>query len=106
MVESNKEDDINNGSNNNGDDNVPLAKKRPASPESVASTKRPRMVTSKEGKKDVEMRGMTLLATVTEVEREASNMEVKGKEKFKAATVAIEEDKEEDKDAEEAKVYQ
>ncbi|KAG5349341.1 hypothetical protein C0989_004492 [Termitomyces sp. Mn162] len=38
---------------------------------------------------------------VTEVEQEASDMEVKGKEEFEAAPVTIKEDKEEDKGAKE-----
>ncbi|KAG5331591.1 hypothetical protein C0989_007865, partial [Termitomyces sp. Mn162] len=62
------------------------------------------LAASKESKKNVEMRETTPLATVTKVEWEASNMEVKGKEEFKAALVTIEEDKEEDKGAEEIKV--
>ncbi|KNZ71519.1 hypothetical protein J132_09181 [Termitomyces sp. J132] len=94
VVESNKEDDDNNGSNNNGNNEVPLAQKCPASPTLVAS---------EEGEKDMEMREMTPLATVAEVEREVSDMEVKGKEEQEAATVAIEEDKGEDKGAKEAK---
>ncbi|KAG5335740.1 hypothetical protein C0989_000516, partial [Termitomyces sp. Mn162] len=61
------------------------------------------MVTSKEGEGDVEMRETTPLVTVAEVEQEASNMEVKGEEEFEAAPVAIEEDKEKDKGAEETR---
>ncbi|KAG5726352.1 hypothetical protein E4T56_gene18915 [Termitomyces sp. T112] len=94
VVESNKEDDDNNGSDNNGNNEVPLAQKCPASPTLVAS---------EEGEKDMEMREMTPLATVAEVEREVSDMEVKGKEEQEAATVASEEDKGENKGAEEAK---
>ncbi|KAG5351088.1 hypothetical protein C0989_008025 [Termitomyces sp. Mn162] len=52
------------------------------------------MVTSK-GEKDVEMRETTPSVTVAKVEHEASNMEVEGKEEFKAAPVAIEEEKDE-----------
>ncbi|KNZ81101.1 hypothetical protein J132_03092 [Termitomyces sp. J132] len=63
------------------------------------------MVASEEGKEDMEMREMTPLATVAEVEWEASDsdMEVKSKEEFKVVTVAIEENKGEGKGAEEAK---
>ncbi|KNZ78241.1 hypothetical protein J132_01219 [Termitomyces sp. J132] len=56
----------------------------------------------KEGEGDVEMKETTLLATVAEVEREASDMEVKGKEEFEAAPAAIKEDEEEER-AEEVK---
>ncbi|KAG5349757.1 hypothetical protein C0989_002012 [Termitomyces sp. Mn162] len=59
------------------------------------------MVASKEGKGDVEMRETTPLAAVAKAEREVSNMEVEGEEEFEAAPVTIEEDKEEDKGAEE-----
>ncbi|KNZ75899.1 hypothetical protein J132_00912 [Termitomyces sp. J132] len=52
------------------------------------------MVASK-GKKDVEMRETTLLATVAEVECKASDMEVEGEEEFEAAPVTIEEEKDE-----------
>ncbi|KAG5715371.1 hypothetical protein E4T56_gene8236 [Termitomyces sp. T112] len=53
-------------------------------------------VASKEGEGDVEMREMTPLAMVAEVEPEASNMEVKGEEEFEAAPATIEEDEEEE----------
>ncbi|KNZ81262.1 hypothetical protein J132_02097 [Termitomyces sp. J132] len=56
----------------------------------------------KEGEGDVEMRETTPLATVAEAEREASNMEVKGKEELKAVPAVAEENKEEER-AEEAK---
>ncbi|KAG5349696.1 hypothetical protein C0989_002345 [Termitomyces sp. Mn162] len=72
LVESNKDD-----SNNNSDGDVTLARKQ-----------------EEEG--DVEMREMTPLATIAEVEWEASNMEVKGKEELKVVPVATEEDKEEE----------
>ncbi|KAG5349002.1 hypothetical protein C0989_006640, partial [Termitomyces sp. Mn162] len=94
LVESNEEGNGNNGSNNDSNDNVPLAQKQSASPTLVAS---------KEGEGDVEMREMTPLATVAEVEQEASNMEVKGEKEFEAAPVTMEEDKEEDKGAGEVK---
>ncbi|KAG5724828.1 hypothetical protein E4T56_gene12635 [Termitomyces sp. T112] len=55
------------------------------------------------GEGNVEMREMTPLATVTEVEQEASDMEVEGEEEFKATPAAIKEDKEEEW-AEEVKV--
>ncbi|KAG5349731.1 hypothetical protein C0989_002132 [Termitomyces sp. Mn162] len=103
VVESNKEEDGNNGSNNNGSDNVPLIQKCPASPALVTGAKQLRMVTGEKSEKDVKMREMTSLATVAEVEQEVSDMEVEGEEEFEAATVAIEEDKQEDKGAEEAK---
>ncbi|KAG5348943.1 hypothetical protein C0989_007047 [Termitomyces sp. Mn162] len=72
------------------------------SPASVASAKRPQTVASKEGEGDMEMRETTPLAMVAEVEREASNMEVEGKEEFEAAPAAIKEDEEEER-AEEVK---
>ncbi|KNZ79578.1 hypothetical protein J132_09167 [Termitomyces sp. J132] len=50
----------------------------------------------KEGEGDMEMRETTPLATVTEVEQEASDMEVEGKEELKVVSVATEEDKEEE----------
>ncbi|KNZ81437.1 hypothetical protein J132_00544 [Termitomyces sp. J132] len=59
------------------------------------------MVTSEEGEGDVEMRETTSLVAVTEAEWEASDMEVEGEEEFEATPVAIKEDKEEDKGAEE-----
>ncbi|KNZ77870.1 hypothetical protein J132_03146 [Termitomyces sp. J132] len=95
VVKSNKEEEGDDSCDNNGDDNVPLAQKCPSSPALVASEK---------GEEDVEMREMTSLATVGEVEQEASDMEVEGKEEFEAATVAIEEDKRQDEGAEKAKV--
>ncbi|KAG5723257.1 hypothetical protein E4T56_gene252 [Termitomyces sp. T112] len=55
------------------------------------------MVTSKEGEGDVEMREMTPLAMVAEVEQEASDMEVESKEEFEAAPATIKEDKEEER---------
>ncbi|KAG5335247.1 hypothetical protein C0989_001717 [Termitomyces sp. Mn162] len=61
------------------------------------------MVASEEGEGDVEMRETTPLATVAKAEREASDMEVKGKEELEAVPAAAEEDKEEER-AEEAKV--
>ncbi|KAG5716194.1 hypothetical protein E4T56_gene10759 [Termitomyces sp. T112] len=79
LVESN-EGDGNNGSDNDSDDDMPL------------------------GEEDVEMRETTSLATVAEVEQEASNMKVEGEEKFEAVLVAIKEDKEKDKGAEETRV--
>ncbi|KAG5327940.1 hypothetical protein C0989_010952, partial [Termitomyces sp. Mn162] len=63
-------------------------------------------VASEEGKEDVEMRETIPLVTVAEVECEASDMEVKGKEQFEVATVAIKEDKGKGKGAKEAKVQQ
>ncbi|KAG5335791.1 hypothetical protein C0989_000335, partial [Termitomyces sp. Mn162] len=96
VMESNKEDDGDNGSDND----VPLAQKCPASPDSVTSTKQLRTVASKEGKGNVKMREMTPLATVVEVEWEVSDMEVEGKGKLKAAAIVIEE---KDKGAEETK---
>ncbi|KAG5717881.1 hypothetical protein E4T56_gene1440 [Termitomyces sp. T112] len=95
IVESNED-----GSDNDGDD-LPLAQKRTASPSLVASAKRPWMVASKEGAGDVEMRETTPLATVAEAEREASDMEVEGKEELEAVPATAEEDKKER--AEEAK---
>ncbi|KAG5333761.1 hypothetical protein C0989_004912, partial [Termitomyces sp. Mn162] len=59
------------------------------------------MVTSKEEEGDMEMRETTPLATVAEVEQEASNMEVKGKEEFEAAPATLKKDKEEEKRAKE-----
>ncbi|KNZ71664.1 hypothetical protein J132_07830 [Termitomyces sp. J132] len=91
------EDGGNDGGNNDNDDEVPLAQKQAARPASVASAKRPQTVASKEGEGDMEMMEMTFLATVAEVEQEASNMEVKGKEEFEAAPAAIEEDEEEER---------
>ncbi|KAG5330761.1 hypothetical protein C0989_008675, partial [Termitomyces sp. Mn162] len=61
------------------------------------------MVASKEGEEDVEMREMTPLAMVAEVEQEASNMEVEGKEEFEAAPAPIEAGEEEER-AEEVEV--
>ncbi|KNZ80082.1 hypothetical protein J132_07369 [Termitomyces sp. J132] len=55
-----------------------------------------------EGEGNVEMRETTPLVIVAEVEWEASNIEVKGKEEFEAAPAAIEEDEEEER-AEEVK---
>ncbi|KAG5332104.1 hypothetical protein C0989_007237 [Termitomyces sp. Mn162] len=55
------------------------------------------MVASEEGEEDMEMRETTPLAIVAEVEREVSDMEVKGKEEFKATPAAIKEDKEEER---------
>ncbi|KNZ80983.1 hypothetical protein J132_03683 [Termitomyces sp. J132] len=85
IVESDKD-----GSNNNGDDLL-LVQKRPASPSLVASAKRPQTIARKEGGEDVEMKETTLLAMVTKVEREASNMEVKGEE-VEVVPVAAEEE--------------
>ncbi|KNZ80698.1 hypothetical protein J132_04942 [Termitomyces sp. J132] len=99
VMESDKEDDGDNGSDNN----MPLAQKCPASPDSVTSTKHPRTVASKEGEGNVKMRKMTPLATVAEVEWEVSDMEVKGEGKLKAVAMIIEE---KDKGAEETKVHQ
>ncbi|KNZ74951.1 hypothetical protein J132_05349 [Termitomyces sp. J132] len=76
-VESN-EDSGDNSGNNDNDDKVPLAQKQAASPASVASTKQPQTIASEEG------------------ERDASDMEVEGKEEFKATLATIEEDKEEE----------
>ncbi|KAG5721599.1 hypothetical protein E4T56_gene12894 [Termitomyces sp. T112] len=59
------------------------------------------MVTSKEEEGDMEMRETTPLATVAEVEQEASNMEVKSKEEFEAAPATLKKDKEEEKRAKE-----
>ncbi|KNZ78080.1 hypothetical protein J132_02270 [Termitomyces sp. J132] len=87
VVESDEDD-------NNSDGKAPLAWKRAASPASVAS---------EEGEGDVEMRETTPLVMIAEVEREASDMEVKGKEELKAVPATAEEDKEEER-AEEAKV--
>ncbi|KNZ75669.1 hypothetical protein J132_02443 [Termitomyces sp. J132] len=83
---------------------MPLAQKQPASPALVTSTKQPWKVASEEGEGDVEMRETTPLVMVTEVEQEASNMEVEDEEEFKAAPVTIEEDKEENEGAGEVKV--
>ncbi|KAG5349313.1 hypothetical protein C0989_004706 [Termitomyces sp. Mn162] len=85
IVESDKD-----GSNNNGDDLL-LVQKRPASPSLVASAKRPQTIARKEGGEDVEMKETTLLAMVTKVEWEASNMEVKGEE-VEVVPVAAEEE--------------
>ncbi|KNZ73999.1 hypothetical protein J132_08653 [Termitomyces sp. J132] len=103
LVESDKEGDGNDGSDNDSDNNMLLAQKQPARPTLVASAKQLWTVASKEGEGDVEMRETTPLVMVTEVEQEASNMEVKGEEEFEAAPVAIEEDKEEDEGAGEVK---
>ncbi|KAG5332036.1 hypothetical protein C0989_007404 [Termitomyces sp. Mn162] len=84
-VESNEDDDT-----NDSDCDTPRVRKRAASPSSVASAKRPRTVASEEGREDVEMREMTLLATVTEVG--ASDMEIKGEEEVEAVPVATEEE--------------
>ncbi|KAG5732633.1 hypothetical protein E4T56_gene16913 [Termitomyces sp. T112] len=92
VVESDKDDNGNNSSDSNNSSN--------------GDDDRPRTVASKEGKKDMEMRETTPLVMVAEVEWEASDMEVKGEEEFEAAPVTIEEDKEEDKGAEEVKVQQ
>ncbi|KNZ72325.1 hypothetical protein J132_04015 [Termitomyces sp. J132] len=62
------------------------------------------MVTSKEEEGDMEMRETTPLATVAEVEQEASNMEVKSKEEFEAAPATLKKDKEEEKRAKEVEV--
>ncbi|KAG5717933.1 hypothetical protein E4T56_gene1466 [Termitomyces sp. T112] len=78
------EDGGNDSGNNDNNDEVPLAQKQAASP-------------VEEGEGDEEMREMTPLATVAEVEQEASNMEVKGEEEFEAAPAAIEEDEEEER---------
>ncbi|KNZ78149.1 hypothetical protein J132_01674 [Termitomyces sp. J132] len=85
MVESDEDDD-----NNGSDGNMPRALKRAASPSSVASAKRPRTVTSEEGREDMEMRETTPLATVAEVE--ASDMEIRGEEEVEAVPVATEEE--------------
>ncbi|KAG5349422.1 hypothetical protein C0989_004002 [Termitomyces sp. Mn162] len=77
IVESDKD-----GSDNDGDD----------------------LLLAEEGAGDVKMRETTPLATVAEVEQEASNMEVEGEEELEAVPAAAEEDKEER--AEEAKVWQ
>ncbi|KNZ80295.1 hypothetical protein J132_06411 [Termitomyces sp. J132] len=63
------------------------------------------MVASEEGERDVEMRETTPLAMVTEVEQEASNMEVEGEEEFEAAPATIKVDEEEEW-VEEVKVQQ
>ncbi|KNZ76592.1 hypothetical protein J132_09335 [Termitomyces sp. J132] len=94
-VESDEDSGDDSGNNNNN--KVPLAQIRAASPVSVTSTKQPQMVTSEEGEGDVEMRETTLLATVTEVEWEASDMKVEGKEELEATPATIEEDKEEER---------
>ncbi|KAG5334053.1 hypothetical protein C0989_004482, partial [Termitomyces sp. Mn162] len=79
VVESEDKDDSkasNNGSNNN---NVLLACKQLASATLVAMTKQQKMVASKEREEeqeDVEMRKMTLLATVAEVEPVVSRGEI------------------------------
>ncbi|KAG5717931.1 hypothetical protein E4T56_gene1697 [Termitomyces sp. T112] len=57
------------------------------------------MIASKEGEEDVEM---TLLATVAEVEWEASDMEVKREGELEAAAIVVEKDE----GAKETKVYQ
>ncbi|KAG5331595.1 hypothetical protein C0989_007855 [Termitomyces sp. Mn162] len=82
--------------NHDNDNKVPLAQEQVASPAPVASAKRPRTVANKEGEGNVEMREMTPLATVAEVEQEASDMEVEGEEEFEAAPATIEADKEEE----------
>ncbi|KNZ78214.1 hypothetical protein J132_01739 [Termitomyces sp. J132] len=84
-VESNKDEDA-----NDSDCNTPRARKRAASPSSVASAKRPRTVASEEGREDVEMRETTPLATVAKVE--ASDMEIEGEEEVEAVPVATEEE--------------
>ncbi|KAG5348890.1 hypothetical protein C0989_007411 [Termitomyces sp. Mn162] len=53
-------------------------------------------IASEEGERNMEMREMTPLAMVAEVEQEASNMEIKGEEELKVVPVATEEDKEEE----------
>ncbi|KAG5331229.1 hypothetical protein C0989_008248 [Termitomyces sp. Mn162] len=83
-------------SNNDNDNKVPLAQKRAASPAPVTSAKRPQTVTSEEGEGDVEMREMTPLVMVAEVEQEASDIEVEGEEEFEAAPATIEEEWAED----------
>ncbi|KAG5349805.1 hypothetical protein C0989_001796 [Termitomyces sp. Mn162] len=90
------EDGGNSSGDNDNDNKVPLAPKQAASPAPVTSTKRPQMVASEEGEGDVEMRETTPLVTVAEVEPEVSDMEVEGKEEFKAAPATIEENKEEE----------
>ncbi|KAG5349154.1 hypothetical protein C0989_005573 [Termitomyces sp. Mn162] len=95
-VKSNEDSGNDSGDNDNNNE-VPLARKQAASPVSVASAKQPRPVASEEGEGDVEMREMTPLATAAEMEQEASNMEVKGKEEFEAAPATIKEDKEEER---------
>ncbi|KNZ72631.1 hypothetical protein J132_02224 [Termitomyces sp. J132] len=82
---------------------MPLAWKQAASPALVASIKQLKTVANEEGGGDVEMRETTPLVTVAEVEREASNMEVKGKEELEAVPAMAEADKEEER-AEEVKV--
>ncbi|KNZ77822.1 hypothetical protein J132_03331 [Termitomyces sp. J132] len=93
------------GNNNDSDGDVPLAQKQAASPTLVTSAKQPQMVASEEGEGDVEMRETTPLATVAEVEQEASDMEVEGKEELETVPATAEEGKEEER-AEEAKVWQ
>ncbi|KNZ78244.1 hypothetical protein J132_01222 [Termitomyces sp. J132] len=88
VVESDEDD-------NDSNSDVPLAWKQAASPVSVASAKQPQTVASEEGEGDVEIRETTPLVMVTEAEREASNMEVKGKEELEAVPAVAEEDKEE-----------
>ncbi|KNZ78649.1 hypothetical protein J132_11090 [Termitomyces sp. J132] len=87
MVESDED-----GSDNDSDGDVPLAQKQAASSVLVTSTKRPRTVASEEGEGDMEMGETTPLATVAEVEREASNMEIEGKEELEVIPVAAEEE--------------
>ncbi|KNZ71316.1 hypothetical protein J132_00042, partial [Termitomyces sp. J132] len=83
-------------SDDDGDDDVPLARKRPASPSSVASAKRPRTVANEGEDEDVGMREATPLATVAEVEREASDMEVEGEEEEVVPVAAEEEEQAEE----------
>ncbi|KAG5716192.1 hypothetical protein E4T56_gene10768 [Termitomyces sp. T112] len=71
LVESDEESNGNDGSDNNSNNDMPLAQKQPTSPTLVTSAKQPQTIASEE----------------------ASDMKVKGEEEFEAAPVTMEEDK-------------
>ncbi|KAG5341614.1 hypothetical protein C0989_008889 [Termitomyces sp. Mn162] len=62
------------------------------------------MKEGEEEMEDVEIREKTPLAMIAEVEPATSNMEVKGKEEFKARAVDADEDKNKDEGKDEEKV--
>ncbi|KAG5735073.1 hypothetical protein E4T56_gene20512 [Termitomyces sp. T112] len=96
VVESeDKSGDREDDGDNDGSDNVPLAQKQVSSLMPVASAKRPRTVASEEGEQeaeDVEMREMTPLSTVAEVEPMASRGEVEGEGEGEAEAIEVNED--------------
>ncbi|KNZ82335.1 hypothetical protein J132_00150 [Termitomyces sp. J132] len=96
VVESeDKSGDQEDDGNNDGSDNMPLAQKQVSSLMLVTSAKRPRTVASKEGEQeaeDVEMREMTPLSMVAEVEPMASRGEVEGKGEGEAEAIEVNED--------------